>query len=72
MLNLDHFETLCSRLQIKHRDSGQMVPFHFNPSQQKIMQKVRAYQRKRRHLWLIFLTARRLGISRWTAARPRS
>jgi hypothetical protein len=67
MLSLDHFERLCSRLTLKDRDSGDMVPFLFNPSQQKIMQKVRRHQKKGRHLWLIFLKARRLGISRWTA-----
>lgn len=68
MLNLDNFEKFCQRLQIKHRDTGNMVPFIFNPSQQKIMRKVRSWQAKNRHLWLIFLKARRLGISRWSAA----
>ena len=32
------------------------------------MRKVREHQSKKRHLWLIFLKARRLGISRWSAA----
>lgn len=68
MLNLDHFEQFCSRLKIKHRDTGKMVPFVFNPSQQEIMKEVRAHQAKGGHLWLIFLKARRLGISRWSAA----
>ena|SRR5215475_1462809 len=68
MLNLNHFEQFCSRLLLKHRDTGDMVPFRFNTSQQKIMAKVRRHQAKHRHLWLIFLKARRLGISRWTAA----
>jgi hypothetical protein len=45
-----------------------MVRFAFNPSQLKIMSQVREHQRKHRHLWLIFLKARRLGISRWSAA----
>jgi len=45
-----------------------MVPFLFNPSQRKIMEKVRRHQSKRRHLWLIFLKARRLGISVWSSA----
>jgi hypothetical protein len=67
MLDLDHFEQFCNRLTLKDRDSGEMVPFRFNPSQQKIMAKVRAHQSKHRHLWMIFLKARRLGISRWTA-----
>lgn len=68
MLNLDHFEQFCSRLRLKHRDTGQMVPFLFNPSQRKIMEKVRHHQARGYHLWLIFLKARRLGISRWTEA----
>lgn len=68
MLDLHHFEQFCSRLLIKHRDTGKLVPFIFNPSQQKIMEKVREHVRKKRHLWLIFDKARRLGISRWSAA----
>jgi hypothetical protein len=64
MLDLSRFETFCSRLPIKDRDSGRMVPFIFNPSQRKIMEKLKAHQAKKRHLWLIFLKARRLGISR--------
>jgi hypothetical protein len=68
MLNLSHFETFCTRLKLKHRDTGAMVPFAFNPSQSKIMEKLKAHQAKRRHAWLIFLKARRLGISRWSAA----
>lgn len=72
MLNLHHFESLCSRLTIPHRDiatgtRGQSR-WRFNPSQQKIMAKLyeRRYQKK--PLWLIFLKARRLGISTFTAA----
>src|SRR5215469_15070365 len=45
-----------------------MVPFAFNPSQRKIMERLHAHQLKKRHAWLIFLKARRLGISRWSAA----
>src|ERR1700722_12489243 len=68
MLDLTRFEEFCGRLKIKHRDSGRLVPFTFNPSQQKIMIKVREHQTRHRHAWLIFLKARRLGISRWSAA----
>lgn len=68
MLNLNNFETFCSRLELKDRDTGNMVPFRFNPSQRKIMDKLKAHQKKKRHAWLIFLKARRLGISRWSAA----
>lgn len=68
MLNLDHFEAFCARLKIKDRDTGAMVNFSFNPSQRKIMEKVRAHQKKGRHNWLIFLKARRLGISVWSSA----
>lgn len=32
------------------------------------MDKLKAHQKKKRHAWLIFLKARRLGISRWSAA----
>lgn len=64
MLNLDHFEEFCSKLQIKHRDTGMLVPFVFNPSQRRIMERLRVHQAKGYHLWIIYLKARRLGISR--------
>jgi hypothetical protein len=64
MLDLNRFETFCSRLKIKDRDTGHMVPFIFNPSQRKIMEKLKEHQAKKRHLWMIYLKARRLGISR--------
>lgn len=68
MLNLANFEQFCSKLKIQHRDTGQFVPFKFNPSQQTIMRKVREQQALKRHLWLIFLKSRRLGVSRWSTA----
>lgn len=68
MINLQRFEDFCNRLKIKHRDTGDMVPFLFNPSQKKIMERIKDHQAKKRHAWIIFLKARRLGISRWTAA----
>src|SRR5438876_2193623 len=80
MLDLNNFETFCSRLWIQPRDeekdeSGKVVvrlkpiqPFCFNPSQRQIMLKVRERQTQGRPLWLIFLKARRLGISTWSSA----
>lgn len=68
MLNLYRFEKFCGRLLLKDRDTGAMVPFRFNPSQRKIMTKLQAHMDKKRHAWVIFLKARRLGISRWSSA----
>jgi hypothetical protein len=64
MLDLSHFEKFCACLKIKHRDTGKMVPFIFNPSQRKIIEQLKEHQRKKRHMWMIYLKARRLGISR--------
>jgi len=68
VLNLYRFEKFCGRLLLKDRDTGAMVPFRFNPSQRKIMTKLQAHMDKKRHAWVIFLKARRLGISRWSSA----
>jgi hypothetical protein len=68
VLNLSHFETLCHRLTIKDRDAGHHRAFQFNPSQQKIMRAVYKRQEQKKPLWLIFLKARRLGISTWVLA----
>lgn len=79
-LNVDNFEKFCSRLYIQPRDEQKdehgktlvkvlpIVPFRFNPSQQKIMVKVRERVAQKKPLWLIFLKARRLGISTWSSA----
>lgn len=68
MLNLQRFEQYCSRLKIKSRDTGGMVPFQYNFSQHRIMEEIQAHRDKKRHLWLIFLKARRLGVSTWSSA----
>ena len=68
MLNLRNFERFCSRLTIKNRDTGVMMPFELNPSQVKISAKLYERQAQGKPLWLIFLKARRLGISTYSSA----
>lgn len=68
MLDLHRFEKLATRFRIRDRDNGLMVPLRFNPSQQKINQQVRAWREKGNPLWIIFLKARRLGVSTWAEA----
>lgn len=73
MLDLNRFEAFCNRLTIQPRDEttgklSSVIPFRFNPSQQKIMAQVHRRVESRKPLWLIFLKARRLGISTWSSA----
>lgn len=68
MLNLSHFETFCHRLPIKDRDTGLYRRFEFNTSQKKIMAELYRRREKGYPLWLIFLKARRLGISTFVRA----
>jgi hypothetical protein len=68
MLNLHNFERLCHRLPIKDRDTGLYRRFSFNTSQQKIMKHLYQRREKGYPLWLIFLKARRLGISTFVRA----
>lgn len=68
MLDLSRFEKLATRFHIRDRDNGMMVPLRFNPSQQKINRLVREWRDKGNPLWIIFLKARRLGVSTWAEA----
>lgn len=63
MLNLNHFAQLCTRLHIKDRDTGQIRPFVFNPSQKKIMRGLYERQEQKKPLWVMHKKGRRLGIS---------
>lgn len=67
-LDLARFETLCSRLPIRDRDSGRVVPFSFAPSQQRIMREVRANRDPRLPLQVILYKSRRTGGSTWAVA----
>jgi hypothetical protein len=48
--------------------NSSVVPFIFNPSQKKIMHKLHERRREKKPMWLIFLKARRLGVSTFSTA----
>jgi hypothetical protein len=67
-LDLSRFETFCSRLPIRDRDSGSIVPFIFSASQRHIMTEVRAERRDDLPLRVILYKSRRTGGSTWSVA----
>ena len=68
MLDLHRFEKLATRFRIRDRDTGVVTPLRFNPSQQKINRRVGEWRDAGNPLWVIFLKARRLGVSTWAEA----
>jgi hypothetical protein len=68
MLDLDRVEKLFSRLTIRHRDTGRIVPFRLNPNQLEIMRKCRERQASGLPLWVISVKSRRVGFSTWADA----
>jgi hypothetical protein len=60
---LAHVEKLFNRLNIRDRDEGTFVPFTLRPQQQEVFQLAKDHLARRRRLFIIFLKARRLGIS---------
>lgn len=67
-LDLARFESFCSRLPIRDRDTGRTVPFRFAPSQQRIMREIREHQRPNMPLQVILYKSRRTGGSTWAVA----
>lgn len=67
-LDLARFESFCSRLPIRDRDTGRTVPFRFAPSQQRIMAEIRQHQRPGMPLQVILYKSRRTGGSTWAVA----
>lgn len=65
MLDLRQAEKFFERLTVRNRQTNRPVPFRLNPSQQKIMRQCNAHVRRGRRLFVIFLKARRLGVSTW-------
>ena len=62
-LDLAHVEKFFTRLHIRDRDDGNFVPFTLRPQQQEVFQMAKDHLARRRRLFIIFLKARRLGIS---------
>lgn len=67
-VDLLRFETLCSRLPIRDRDTGYTVPFLFSPSQQHIQRATIEGQRRDMPLQAILYKSRRTGGSTWGVA----
>jgi len=67
-LDLARFESFCSRLPIRDRDTGRTVPFIFAPSQQRIMREIREHYRPNMPLQVILYKSRRTGGSTWAVA----
>ena len=67
-LNLQRVEQYMGRLSIRDRDTGQRVPFRLREQQQRIMARCEEHMGKGRRLYVIFLKARRVGISTWASA----
>lgn len=67
-LDLDKVEKLASKLYIRDRDTGNSSPLVFNPSQRHIHKVLKEKQRPDFPLYVIFLKARRVGVSTWGTA----
>lgn len=63
MLNLERAIQFWSKLPIKHRDTGEMVPFVLFPNQAKTMQVLQKQWEEQRKLRAIFLKSRRVTVS---------
>lgn len=66
-LDLRRVEKFASKLSIRSREGGRM-PFLFREQQKKIMFNLQAHLDKKRRLFVIFLKARRVGVSTWASA----
>lgn len=67
-LDLARFESFCSRLPIRDRDSGRVVPFRFSVSQKHINAEVIKRRSPYLPLRVILYKARRTGGSTWSTA----
>lgn len=62
-LELDHVTTFLSRLNIRDRDTGIMLPFKLRQQQAQVIEEAKEHLRRKRRLFMIFLKARRVGLS---------
>lgn len=67
-LDLSRFETFCSRLPIRDRDTGHTVPFLFTPPQKHIMRDVIQHRRNDMPCQILLYKSRRTGGSTWAVA----
>ena len=62
-MNFEQTTTLLSKLRIKHRDSGVMVPFRLFPNQATAMRLMAKQYEEKRKVRAIFLKSRRVTVS---------
>lgn len=62
-MNFPRAEQMLSKLRIKHRDSGRMVPFRLNPNQKKAFDIAARQWEEEGKVSVIILKARRVGMS---------
>lgn len=62
-MNLSQFTKMLSRLPVKHRDSGDMVPFRLFPNQITAMKALAKQYEEKRKIRAIFLKSRRVTVS---------
>lgn len=67
-LDLDRVVQLAARLSIRDRDSGSRIQFKLRPQQLQVIEQAKDHLARGRRLYLIFLKARRLGISSLASA----
>lgn len=63
MLDLNQAERFFESFTIRDRRTNRPVPFRLNPSQHKVMEACKAHVAKKHRLFVIFLKARRVGVS---------
>jgi hypothetical protein len=62
-LNLAHVERFFTRLNIRDRDEGTFLPFTLRQQQKEVFSLAEEHLVRRRRLFMIFLKARRVGLS---------
>jgi len=62
-LNLDHAVKFFGKLNIRDRDTGVMIPFHLRQQQLEVIEMAKEHLARKRRLYIIFLKARRVGLS---------
>lgn len=65
MLDLGQAEKFFNSFHVLSRQTNRPIPFRLNPSQQAIMEACKQHVAKKRRMFVIFLKARRLGVSTW-------
>lgn len=67
-LDLNAAARFFHTLHIRDRDDGTRMPFRLRPQQIEIMERCKEHLARKRRLYVIFLKARRVGISTWVSA----